>query len=67
MLSPSGFLDPRGTPKDAMMPFIGGPLDGESWSIHRALDISDDLRAKHGGRYLYADQRAWAFVWVPDE
>lgn len=66
MIGASGFLDPRGQPRDGMMPFIGGPKDGESWSMHMPLHFQDDaFREQYAGRYVYADQREWAFVWLP--
>lgn len=66
MLTPAPFLDPRGMPKNGLMQLIGGPLDGESWSIHVPFN-NNEMRDKHGGCYVYANQREWAFVWMPDE
>jgi hypothetical protein len=65
VIAPSPFLDPRGQPRNARMDFIGGPLDGETWSIYVPF-CNEDVQEKHGGRYVYASTREWAFIWMPD-
>jgi hypothetical protein len=47
------------------MDFIGGPLDGETWRIYVPF-CNADVQEKHGGRYVYASTREWAFIWMPD-